>query len=136
MKCLMERCIVHHRCSFLNLLKGYSLLLMIHGNVFAEKCQSLHYCHTAETKYRAFHELPGAYLNSTDHIMKTFPADTSRKCMQACTRTQYCQSANHYQKVSEVEMSCDLIQGNKWRKASLLVKRENSTHYFIMVGCC
>jgi len=32
-------------------------------------------------------------------------------------------------------MSCDLIQGNKWSNASLLVKRENSTHYFIMNSC-
>jgi len=121
--------------SILCLLKGYSLLFIVHGNAFANICPSRHYCHTAEVKYRAFHELPGAYLNSTDYIMKTFTANTSRKCMQACTRTQYCQSANHYQKVNEAEMSCDLIQGNKWSNVSLLVKRGNSTHYFIMNSC-
>ena len=125
--------LVSFRVTMLNLMKSYSLLFAFYGNVFAFNCPSRHYCHTSEIKYRAFHELPGAYLNSTDYIMKTFTANTSRKCMQACTRTQYCQSANHYQIKNKVEMSCDLIQGNKWSNASLLVKRENSTHYFIMV---
>ena len=102
-------------------------------SAFAVDCPSRHYCHTAEVKYRAFNELPGAYLNSTSHLLKTFSANTSRNCMQECTRTENCQSANYYSPVNASEMSCDLIDGNKWSNASLLVKRENSTHFFIKV---
>ena len=131
--CALDRRSLIFRCTAIDLLKGYFLLTAIHGVALADDCPSRHYCHTPEVKYRAFHELPGAYLNSTDHVMKTFPANTSRKCMQACTQTQYCQSANHYQNANETEMSCDLIEGNKWSNASLLVKRGNSTHYFVMV---
>ena len=121
------------RCTILDLLKAYSLFLMIHGAVFADECPSRHYCHTPEIKYRAFHELPGAYLNSTDYILKPFITNTSRECMQDCTRTPNCQSTNHYQKGNSTELSCDLIHGNKWSNASLLVKRDKSTHYFVMV---
>ena len=108
-------------------------LLVIAGTLLADNCPSRHYCHTPEIKYRAFNELPGAYLNSTDKIMKTFPANTSRKCMLECTHTPNCQSANYYQKDNATEMICDLIQSNKWSNASLLVKRVKSTHYFVMV---
>ena len=108
-------------------------LLLITGIVLADNCPSLHYCHTSEIKYRAFNELPGAYLNSTDKIMKTFPASTSSNCMSECTHTENCQSANYYQKENANEMICDLIQSNKWSNASLLVKRDKSTHYFVMV---
>ena len=108
-------------------------LLMIAGTVHTDDCPSRYYCHTPEIKYRAFNELPGAYLNSTDKILKTFPANTSCKCMSECTHTENCQSANYYQNGNASEMSCDLIEGNKWSNASMLMKRENSTHYFIMV---
>ena len=108
-----------------------SVILM--RSAFAVECPSRHYCHTAEVKYRAFNELPGAYLNSTSHLLKTFSANTSRNCMQECTRTENCQSANYYTAANASEMSCDLIDGNKWSNASLLVKRENSTHFFIKV---
>ena len=110
-----------------------ALLLVFHGKAFANSCPNRHYCHTPEVKYRAFNTLHGMYLNSTSYVLKSFQSSTSRNCMQECTRTENCQSANYYTPANASEMSCDLIDGNKWSNASLLVKRNNSTHYYIEV---
>ena len=115
------------------------MLLIFHANVFAFYCLGRHYYHTAEVKYQTFHELPGENVKSSDYIMKMFTANTSHKCMQACTQAQYCQSANFYQKVSTVEMICDFIERNKWKNISLLVKKDKFytlLHYGKVLDFC
>ncbi|XP_065066873.1 uncharacterized protein LOC135692609 [Rhopilema esculentum] len=101
----------------------------------ANECPNRYYCHTAEIKYRSFDAMAGFYLNSTNHVIKSFPAVSNQSCIQECVRIPQCKSANHHLPVNASDMICDLIDGNRWSNASLLQERKNSTHFFVMSAC-
>lgn len=105
------------------------------SSVLADECPNRNYCHTPGIKYRSFQQMPGMFLNSTNYVLRTFQTNTSGNCLNECTRTENCQSTNYYLETNKTVMSCDLINGNKWSNASLLVSKENSTHNFIEGPC-
>ena len=99
----------------------------------ADVCPNRYYCDNAEIRYRSFDAMVGFYLNSTNHIIKSFPIVSNQSCIQECVRTTGCKSANYHLPVNASDMICDLIDGNRWSNASLLQERKNSTHFFVMV---
>ena len=154
--CLKGACLVHPvlQSTSTQLQRNFSLILLLlsvrmdvrmtitaillviattASSVLADECPNRNYCHTPGIKYRSFQQMPGMFLNSTNYVLRTFQTNTSGNCLNECTRTENCQSTNYYLETNKTVMSCDLINGNKWSNASLLVNKENSTHNFIEV---
>ena len=117
--------------SFLS--RGAAVLSMC---VFAEaiSCPNRHYCDTKEVKYRAFSALNDAYLHSTGHVIRNLPIKNRLDCKRECVRTSGCQSSNYFQKINSNVMMCEIMAGNRWSNASRLIRKMNSTHFFIQVS--
>lgn len=98
--------------------------------IYGISCRSRYYCGAQEIKYISMGKLTNTFLNAT--AVKEQKVQNVESCQKLCVEESKCQSIN-FNVSKSGEYDCILLDTNRYSNASLLVARQDFTHYYIPV---